>query len=297
MSIHVALHHKTHYRYDRWVSLGPQVVRLRPAPHCRTPILSYSLKIRPHQHFINWQQDPQSNYLARLVFPEKTKELFIEVDLVAKLDVLNPFDFFLEPGADRCPFTYDPALRKELRPYLEVQPAGPLLEGFLKDIPRQQTRTIDFLVDLNRRLQQQIQYVIRLAPGVQSCEETLHLQRGSCRDSGWLLVQVLRHLGLAARFVSGYLIQLTPDVKPLDGPAGPTTDFTDLHAWTEVYLPGAGWIGLDPTSGLLAGEGHIPLGVLAGPGECRARDRSCGRAVRQTSHTRCPYSASTNRLA
>ncbi|HET6962402.1 MAG TPA: transglutaminase family protein, partial [Terriglobia bacterium] len=265
MSIHVALHHKTHYRYDRWVSLGPQVVRLRPAPHCRTPILSYSLKIRPHQHFINWQQDPQSNYLARLIFPEKTKELFIEVDLVAKLDVLNPFDFFLEPGADRCPFTYDAALRKELRPYLEVQPAGPLLEGFLNDIPRQRTPTIDFLVDLNRRLQEQIQYVIRLAPGVQSCEETLHSRRGSCRDSGWLLVQVLRHLGLAARFVSGYLIQLAPDVKPLDGPAGPTTDFTDLHAWTEVYLPGAGWIGLDPTSGLLAGEGHIPLACSPDP--------------------------------
>ena len=265
MSIHVALHHKTHYRYDRWVSLGPQVVRLRPAPHCRTPILSYSLKIRPHQHFINWQQDPQSNYLARLVFPEKTKELFIEVDLVAKLDVLNPFDFFLEPGADRYPFTYDPVLRKELRPYLETQPAGPLLEGFLEKIPRRQSRTIDFLVELNRRLQQEIQYVIRLAPGVQSCEETLHLRRGSCRDSGWLLVQVLRHLGLAARFVSGYLIQLTPDVKPLDGPPGPTTDFTDLHAWTDVYLPGAGWIGLDPTSGLLAGEGHIPLACSPDP--------------------------------
>ena len=152
-----------------------------------------------------------------------------------------------------------------MRPYLEVQPAGPLLEGFLKDVPRQQTRTIDFLVELNRRLQQEIQYVIRLAPGVQSCEETLHLRRGSCRDSGWLLVQVLRHLGLAARFVSGYLIQLTPDVKPLDGPAGPTTDFTDLHAWTEVYLPGAGWIGLDPTSGLLAGEGHIPLACSPDP--------------------------------
>src|SRR5262245_61194124 len=265
MSIHVAVHHKTHYRYDRWVSLGAQIVRLRPAPHCRTPILSYSLKVLPEPHFINWQQDPQSNYLARLVFPEKTRELRIEVDLVAKLDVLNPFDFFLEPQADIYPFTYDEPLRKELRPFLEVLPSGPLLVGFLESVPRRPTRTIDFLVDLNRRLHQEIQYVIRLAPGVQNCEETLQLRRGSCRDSGWLLVQVLRHIGLAARFVSGYLVQLTPDVKSLNGPLGPVSDFTDLHAWTEVYLPGAGWIGLDPTSGLLAGEGHIPLACAPGP--------------------------------
>jgi uncharacterized protein (DUF2126 family)/transglutaminase-like putative cysteine protease len=259
MAIHVALNHKTHYRYDRPIHLGPQIVRLRPAPHCRTPILSYSLKIQPKNHFINWQQDPQSNYLARLVFPEATTEFLVEVDLVAEMAIFNPFDFFLEPEAEACPFTYDAAAARELRPFLETEPAGPELTKWLSQVDRTPVRTIDFLVAINQRLQHDIGYVIRLEPGIQTCEQTLTLRKGSCRDSAWLMVQIARHLGLAARFVSGYLIQLTPDVKALDGPSGAEKDFTDLHAWTEIYLPGAGWVGLDPTSGLFAGEGHIPL--------------------------------------
>ena len=265
MAIHVALHHKTHYRYDRNVALGPHVVRLRPAPHCRTPILSYSLNLAPKPHFINWQQDPHSNYLGRVVFPEKARELLVEVDLVAEMSVFNPFDFFLEPSAEQFPFTYEPWLQKDLAPFLEVSADGAPRQEFVRTVDRRPRRTIDFLVDLNSQLSKQIAYVIRLEPGVQTPDETLRLARGSCRDTGWLLVQTLRHLGLAARFVSGYLIQLTPDVKSLDGPSGAAADFTDLHAWAEVYLPGAGWIGLDPTSGLLAGEGHIPLAATPDP--------------------------------
>ncbi|MGA3236061.1 MAG: transglutaminase family protein [Bryobacteraceae bacterium] len=259
MAIQVALNHKTQYRYDRMVMLGPQVVRLRPAPHCRTPILSYSLKIQPADHFLNWQQDPQANYLARLVFAKPTTEFLVEVDLVAEMAVFNPFDFFLEPYAEKCPFTYDYASARELRPFLETEPLTPALEKWLASVSREPLRTIDFLINLNQRLRNDIGYVIRMEPGIQTCDQTLGLRTGSCRDTAWLLVQIMRHLGIAARFVSGYLIQLASDVKPLEGPAGPASDFTDLHAWTEVFLPGAGWVGLDPTSGLLAGEGHIPL--------------------------------------
>jgi uncharacterized protein (DUF2126 family)/transglutaminase-like putative cysteine protease len=265
MGTRVALNHKTRYRYGKPVWLSPHVVRLRPAPHCRTSIVSYSLKVTPGEHFINWQQDPYSNRLARLVFPKKSSELSFEVDLVADLAVTNPFDFFLEKYAETYPFQYDAILLKELFPYLQTQTAGPLLQELIREVRKENIRTIDYLVGLNQAIQSRVKYLIRIEPGIQTPEETLALRSGSCRDSAWLMVQLLRHLGLGARFVSGYLIQLAPDVKPLDGPHGPEMDVTDLHAWAEVYLPGAGWIGFDPTSGLLAGEGHIPLACSADP--------------------------------
>ncbi|HRH18089.1 MAG TPA: transglutaminase family protein [Aquabacterium sp.] len=265
MSIHVALNHVTHYTYDRPVHLSPQVVRLRPAPHCRTRILSYSLKIEPVTHFINWQQDPFSNHLARLVFPEPTTEFKITVDLVAEMAVYNPFDFFLEPEAETYPFAYDESSLHDLTPYLALAPLTPKFKAFVDSIDRTEVRTIDFLVGLNQRLKDDISYTIRMEPGVQTPEESLTLKSGSCRDTGWLMVQTLRHMGLAARFVSGYLIQLKADVAALDGPSGTDVDFTDLHAWCEVFLPGAGWVGLDPTSGLMAGEGHIPVACTPDP--------------------------------
>ncbi len=265
MSIRVAINHKSLYQYDRLVYLSPHIFRLKPAAHCRTPIETYSLKIEPENHFINWQQDPFGNYQARVMFPEPTRALSLEVDLVANMTVINPFDFFLAETAEHYPFNYEPQLKKELAPFLEVKENGPLLTEWLTGIDRTQQKLIDFLVSINHRLWEDIKYTIRMEPGVLSCDETLERQTGSCRDSGWFLVQILRHLGLAARFVSGYLVQLVADQKPVDGPAGPRQDFTDLHAWCEVYAPGAGWIGLDPTSGLFAGEGHIPLSCVPDP--------------------------------
>ncbi|MCB1734892.1 MAG: transglutaminase family protein [Gammaproteobacteria bacterium] len=284
MAIRVALKHRTEYHYDRSVGLGPHLIRLRPAPHVRTPIHHYSMHIEPGEHFLNWQQDAFGNYVARLVFPEKADKLIVDVNLVAELVTINPFDFFVEEYAQYFPFKYSKQDTKELTPYFETTESGPLLSEVLADIHADmpglaatlasvkeddETPTgpqiVYFLVELNARVQKMVGYTIRMEPGIQSCEETLQCTTGSCRDSAWLLVQILRHMGLAARFVSGYLVQLTADQKALDGPSGPEADFTDLHAWTEVFIPGAGWVGLDPTSGLFAGEGHIPLACTPDP--------------------------------
>ena len=259
MSIKAAIHHLTHYKYDRPVVLAPQIIRLQPAPQSRTKVLSHSLRVTPSNHFVNVQQDPYGNYLSRHVFPEPVTELRIEVDLVADMTVYNPFDFFVEERAETWPFEYPPELRDDLSIYMRPEPPGPLLRQFLDGIDRTPANTVTFITALNARIQREIGYIVRLETGVFEPEETLARAQGSCRDSSWLLVQALRNLGFAARFVSGYLIQLKPDIVALDGPAGTDHDFTDLHAWCEVYLPGAGWIGLDPTSGLLTGESHIPL--------------------------------------
>lgn len=257
MSITVALNHTTRYRYVRPAGLSPQTIRLRPSPHCRTPILSYSLKVTPANHSFHWIQDPQGNYLARVIFPEPISEFKVEVDLVADLVSINPFDFFLEDYAQNFPFFYDPTLQDELASYLKPPvEGGPDWENFIGSVDTSPRQSIYFLVELNQRVNQAVNYSTRMEPGILTPEQTLSCHIGSCRDSTWLLINAFRHFGLAARFVSGYLIQIG---------AGPGQDIADLHAWTEVYLPGAGWIGLDATSGLLAGEGHISLASSPNP--------------------------------
>ncbi|MFT6834872.1 MAG: hypothetical protein ACJA0H_000905 [Francisellaceae bacterium] len=265
MSILTNLNHLTSYKYERPISLGMQTIRLRPAPHTRSHIQSYSMNILPKEHFINWQQDPFGNWLAKVIFPEKVTEFSVEVNIVSETRVYNPFDFFLEESAQKFPFTYNDELKEELAPYLDVKEHGPLMKKFLKTANLDKQEMNDFLVNFNRHLSQSLDYTVRMEPGVQGCEETFEIGSGSCRDMSWLLCNLLRTLGFATRFASGYLVQLTPDVKGLDGPSGTEQDFTDLHAWTEVYLPGAGWIGLDATSGLLTGEGHIPLCCTPNP--------------------------------
>jgi uncharacterized protein (DUF2126 family)/transglutaminase-like putative cysteine protease len=269
LSIRVALHHETRYNYDRPVSPAAHVVRLRPAPHCRTPILAYSLRVEPPDHFLNWQQDPFGNYQARLVFPKMADELVFAVDLIAEMTVVNPFDFFLEKEVEHFPFAYAPSIRRDLAPYLQPGAYGARFNDFVErakgQFARSGRRMVEVLIDVNQFVQRTLRYDIRMEPGVFTPEESLDRGHGSCRDFAWLLVQTLRRFGLAARFVSGYSIQLRADERPLRGPSGVERDSADLHAWAEVFLPGAGWVGLDATSGLLAGEGHIPLACTPDP--------------------------------
>jgi len=256
MALKVAISHKTVYKYSKKVGLSPHIFRLRPAPHSRTPIESYSLKIKPENHFFNWQQDAFGNYLARIVFHDKTEEMSVDVEIIADLKTINPFDFFVEESAEEFPFEYDEETKKELQAYLEVEEKGKLIDDFIANVDVTPRKTIYFLIDLNMQVYKYMSYNIRMEPGVQTCEESLECKSGSCRDFAWMMIQILRNMGFAARFVSGYIVQLSADEKSLDGPSGPAQDFTDLHAWVEVFLPGAGWVGFDPTSGLLVGEGE-----------------------------------------
>jgi transglutaminase-like putative cysteine protease len=275
MSIRVKINHNTRYRYSTPVYLAPHLIRLRPAPHCRTEIERYRLNIEPVQHSIHWQQDPFNNYVARLVFPEKLSELSLRVEITANVVAVNAYDFLIDDYAMNWPFSYTDELTLDLTSYLQSGSYDLAMQNFMSEFHYGSSSTLDFLIALNRTIYTKVSYVERLESGVQSCDTTLTLGSGSCRDSAWLLVQALRLLGLAARFVSGYSLQLVDETEPQVNAI--KKDSTDLHAWAEVYIPGAGWIGLDPSSGLLAGEGYIPL--------CCTRDPSSAAPVSGLSGT------------
>ena len=260
LAILVGLQHVTRYLYDRPVSLGPQIVRLRPAPHCRTKVPSYSLKVAPANHFVNWQQDPHGNWLARFVFPEKTEEFSVEVDLTAELAVINPFDFFVEPYAEEFPFAYPDELKSELAANLVAEPAGPLLT----QIRRRPVGGADAHDPFSGRSQCAAAKEDRL------CDPHGARRPGARRDAG-AGVGLVPRFGVAARADHAasrprraVRVGLSDPAQGRRRPASrgrwaTDHDFTDLHAWAEVYIPGAGWIGFDATSGLLCGEGHLPL--------------------------------------
>ncbi|MCA9629115.1 MAG: transglutaminase family protein [Myxococcales bacterium] len=243
----VLLRHQTRYRYAAPVALGPHVVRLRPAAHTRAVVESYNLRLEPEPE-LRWQQDPWGNRIARLSFGKDQRVQALEVDVDLALDIrpVNPFDFFVDDRCESLPFSYPDGLDEELAPFLS-SPRGPLLDAFVAEQPLEGYPT-DWLVALNMRVAQRVQYLIRLDPGLQTSEETLTKNSGSCRDSAQLLVDVLRANGLAARFVSGYLIQLADEGNIPDLAKGVASDVADLHAWAEVYVPGCGSIARGGTS-------------------------------------------------
>ncbi len=276
----VRIQHRTTYRYDDPALLGPHVIRLRPAPHTRTALLSYALHVTSeldgfgrhavgskHGPRVRWQYNPWGSREARVTFSAEhgVRELDVLVDCVFDINSINPFDFFVDDDAREVPFAYPSALEKELAPFRVPLPGDDArLKALVASVPFEGD-TVSYLVAMNQRVASTIRYVIRMEPGVWSPERTLAEGRGSCRDSAQLLVAAFRSRGLAARFVSGYLVQLTDEGNIPDLAKGVASDVVDLHAWCEVYLPGAGWIGLDGTSGLLCGEGHVPLAVASDP--------------------------------
>ncbi|MGZ3422858.1 MAG: transglutaminase family protein [Polyangiales bacterium] len=263
------LQHRSHYGYPRPAALGPHVLRLRPANHVKATIETYALRIAQGPD-IRWQQDPYGNHIARASFrvSQKVEAFDVHVELTVDVKPVNPFDFLIDDTAKNTPFKYPRELLPELRPFLDRSDpsvaGGPQFEKFLAELPHDGP-TVPLVVELNRLVNQRVSYVIREESGVWTPENTLTEARGSCRDSATLLIAVLRARGFAARFASGYLVQLTDEGMIPDAPKGMGRDVVDLHAWAEVFLPGAGWIGLDATSGLLCGEGHIPLACTSTP--------------------------------
>lgn len=243
--------HHTQYNFSKPVQASPHIIRLNPTLNYKNKILEHSLQVFPEVFHQNNHLDVYGNPISRLVFLSKIEFLTVEVKMKVEVQDINPFDFFLSLAIENYPFKYPNSVQSYLQSYLEVVD-DEVIEHWLKSKnPPKQHKTLDYVTSLNKLVHQHLNYTVRLEPGVYSPKETIEKGGGSCRDYSWLLVNMYRMHGIAARFVSGYLIDLNFEVD--------NKDQLSLHAWVEVYLPGAGWLGLDPTSGLLVTAYYIPL--------------------------------------
>ncbi len=253
MSTRISLRHRIEQRFSRAVRLSTHWLRLRPAPGGRSRVTAYSLKVEAQPHWLNWLRDPLENYVGRLDFPEPVTRLGLDVELIAELEPMNPFDFLVEPYAAEYPFDYPKQLQKELAPYLAAPASGARLDAWLDALDPRLGYIMDFLRQVNSRVNASVPRVLPADSGAIDLEATLASGTGSSRAVAWLATLALRDLGMAARLVSGYRVFLTREPS------------ASLHAWTEVYLPGAGWVGMDPAGGLFTHEGYLPLAAAPDP--------------------------------
>ena len=273
MSTRIALTHTIDRRYARRLVLPTHWLRLRPAPHTKAAIEAYSLSVGTEPHFLNWVRDPFENHLARLDLPEPVFGLNMAVDIVADLAPANPFDFLTEPYAASFPFEYPEQLQKELTPYLHLPKAGPRLADYLGALDADSAYIIEKLGKLTGNVHRSLAIVGSAQPGAVDLEDVVKRGTASPWEAAWLMAVSLRHLGVAARFTAGYRVVLASEAVPIhawtadaeDSETSLWLDSASLHAWCEVFLPGAGWIGLDPSAGLFTHEGYIPLTATPDP--------------------------------
>jgi transglutaminase-like putative cysteine protease len=251
------IRHLTHYHYAEQVRLLPHTLHLRPRDGYDIRVQSSKLEIKPGFQ-IRWKRDIYDNSVAVVNFLALAQELVIASDVVVEHYEDQPLNFVLEENARRFPFQYDAAERIDLAPYQSaVFPQDQaLLKDWIADVynPQFSVDTIDMLTMINQKIANRLQYMVREEPGVQSPATTLTTGRGSCRDFATLFIEICRLYGLASRFTSGYVLNET--VAPWN---------TATHAWAEVFLPGSGWRGFDPTSGLLVSGDHIAVAVHRHP--------------------------------
>lgn len=254
----LGLRYQTTYRYDEAVGFSPHDVRLFPRSDRFSRVRRLDFTATP-KATIRYSRDVFENIVASCFFPEKSKELEFRLSINLDLDKKDPFHFILESGAVETPFEYDAEIAKMLAPYRERHVKERLVvPGWEPPTNRKRRGTVQMLAELNKRLHECIGYERREEGAALSPTETLRLGRGACRDVAVLLAEILRQMGFAARLTSGYLRESDSETKRAEG---------SLHAWTEVFLPGAGWIGLDATNGVFCNHNFIGAAVGLTPAD------------------------------